>query len=857
MRTLACGAARQTQLGNGLRRTRRSSDMTACVRCLAVSTLVVATSCTSLSRPWRRLADAVGSPPTLTLATAGTTRYRITLAETASAAERNAAGELAAYLERVTGVPFPTGQPGAGAGGPVIAVGPGAAKALLPELVLAKAGEHGLGDDGILVQPLGDNLILTGAEGARRGTLYAVYEFLEREVGVRWWTPTAESVPKHPTLVVRPAPTRYVPPFIYRETLCGAIRPRASERPVQTPLFAVRLRQNGHFAPIPADWGGHYTLIGWCHTFERLLPPAKYFKDHPEWYSEINGQRKHEKAQLCLTNEEMLAELSRNVIAAIRKEPDAGMISVAQNDWGGRCQCARCQALDEAEGSPAGSLLYGINRVAEAVEREFPGTYVETLAYQYTRKPPKTIRPRANVIVRLAVIERSAVHPIEHPINRPLRRDLEQWSAAAPNLYLWDYTANLQHPFTPEPRAFVYGKDLRLYRRLGAISVFCEHSHGASPLSDFDELHTWLLSRLLWAPDQDDRALVREFLNGYYGDAGRPIEAYLHLLSTRVGDRKVPSWSGPREAEWLDLATMNRATALFDDAVHAVAGDPELTARVQRARLSLDHQWLCGYAGYRYLAEPGSAPFGGPADFDRALADFTTRCRALDVKRIGYGANQTLEDYVRSLRLVGESVPGRLVLGADPVHKAYAAGARQALPQPLDRLPRKAVIDLQEDRMSLFRGAEAAFDPAAVNHGAARIDPAVVSWAVQARDLPAHGVSGRWHAYAVVRVEALAESGLAFTGGVYDSASNRNLLGISQRLEGQVGGTPDPNIGTATTTALSEPITDGQYHLYDLGTHDFSDTVYLWIGTTGGVRAAAVKAIWVDRFVFVREPAAE
>lgn len=831
--------------------------MKACVRCLAVSALVVATSCASLSRPWRGLADAVAPRPTLALTTGGTTRYRITLAESASAVERNAAVELATYLERVTGVPFPTGLPGGGAGGPVIAVGPGAAKAVMPELGLAKAGSQGLGDDGIVVQPLGESLILTGAEGARRGTLYAVYEFLEREVGVRWWTPTAESVPKRPDLAVEPATLRNVPPFIYRETLCGAIRPRTSERPVPAPPFAVRLRQNGHFAPIPADWGGHYTLIGWCHTFEMLLPPAKYFKEHPEWYSEINGQRKHEKAQLCLTNGEMLAELSRNVLAAIRKEPDAGMISVAQNDWGGRCQCARCQALDEAEGSPAGSLLYGINTVAEAVEREFPGTYVETLAYQYTRKPPKTIRPRANVIVRLAVIERSAVQPIEHLVNRPLRRDLEQWSAAAPNLYIWDYTANLQQPFTPEPRAFVYGKDLRLYRRMGAISVFCEHSHGASPLSDFDELHTWLLSKLLWNPDQDDGALVREFLNGYYGDAGRPIEAYLRLLGTRIGDRKIPSWSGPREAAWLDLATMNHATALFDEAVTAVARDPELTARVRRARLSLDHQWLCGYAGYRYLAEHGSVPFAGPADLGNALADFTTRCRALDLKRIGYGAYQTLDEYVRGLRLAGESVPGRLILAADPVHKAYAAGARQALPQPLAGLPRKAVVDIQEDRMSVFKGAELVLDPLAVNHGAARIDPGVLSWAVQMRDLPRHGVKGRWHAYAVIRVEPRAERGLAFTGGVYDTESNRNLLGISQRLEGQAGGTPDPNIGTARTTALAEAITDGQYRLYDFGSHEFDDSVYLWIGTTGGVSAEAVKAIWVDRFVFVREPAAE
>jgi hypothetical protein len=38
-----------------------------------------------------------------------------------------------------------------------------------------------------------------------------------------------------------------------------------------------------------------------------------------------------------------------------------------------------------------------LNKVAEAVEKEFPDVLVESLAYQYTRKPPKTIKPRDNV----------------------------------------------------------------------------------------------------------------------------------------------------------------------------------------------------------------------------------------------------------------------------------------------------------------------------------------------------------------------------------------------------------------------------------------------------------------------------
>jgi hypothetical protein len=816
--------------------------------CLALAELFLATSCASPSV--RR--GLLGHRPEVTLAAGGTASYVITLAESATPPERHAAQELAVYLRKVSGAEFAIVTPLQASGRPVIAVGPGAAGAVWPGLDLSRAGEHGLGDDGIVLQTVGPHIVLSGAGGAKRGTLYAVYEFLERDVGVRWWTPAAESVPHAPTLRVSVAATRYVPRFAYRETLCRALYPQDGD-PEGLATFAVRRRQTGHSASIPADWGGHYTLIGWCHTFETLMPPARYFRDHPQWYSEVNGQRQAEESQLCLTNDAMLAELSRNVLARIRAEPDAGMISVAQNDWGNPCQCARCRALDEQEGSSSGSVLYGINKVAEAVEREFPGFYVETLAYSYSRKPPRTIRPRHNVIVRLSVIERSPVQPIEHPVNKPLLRDLQAWAAVAPNLYIWDYTANLVHPFTPEPRTRVFGPDLRLYERSGAISVFCEHNHGACLLSDFDELHTWLLSHLLWNPNQDDRALVREFLDGYYGAAGDAIGRYLDLLAERIGEHRIPSWCGARDAEWLDLATLNRATELLDGAVAAVAADATLTARVRRARLSLDHQWLCCYAGYRSVANAQNLAFRGPADFEQGLAEFASRCRTLGVTEIGYGETQTLDAYVASLRRAGGTVAARFELASLPAYQAYLAGARMPLPAALAAVRPADVVNVEEDRMTLFDGAGVAVDHKAANGAAARMDPAMVNWAVQLRDLPGKGGKGRWHAYAMIRVEAMAERGLAFTGGVYDGTRRCDLLGISQRLEGGQGGEPDPNVATQRTIALAEPITDGAYRLYDFGTHTFDPGVYLWIGTTGGVDPKAVKAIYVDRFILVKE----
>ena len=176
--------------------------------------------------------------------------------------------------------------------------------------------------------------------------------------------------------------------------------------------FPARLKLSGYdlYAgyEIPEEYGGRNTLLGWVHTFsqiEGLLPAEKYFQQHPDWYCLYQGKRQDKVGQLCLTNEPMRRELVRNVLERLRKNPGATMISVSQNDNGRGCQCDRCRELEEREGSPSGPVIRFVNAVAEEIEKEFPNVLVETLAYQYTRKPPAIARPRHNVIVRLCTID--------------------------------------------------------------------------------------------------------------------------------------------------------------------------------------------------------------------------------------------------------------------------------------------------------------------------------------------------------------------------------------------------------------------------------------------------------------------
>ena len=62
-----------------------------------------------------------------------------------------------------------------------------------------------------------------------------------------------------------------------------------------------------------------------------------------------------------------------------------------------------------------GALLTLVNEAADAVAKDRPGVFVGTLAYQFSRTPPKSLKPRPNVAIQLCSIEACQIHPLNDP----------------------------------------------------------------------------------------------------------------------------------------------------------------------------------------------------------------------------------------------------------------------------------------------------------------------------------------------------------------------------------------------------------------------------------------------------------
>jgi hypothetical protein len=570
--------------------------------------------------------SAVPALAGLTVARHGRTQVRIVLAPGASETERYAADELALFLHIVTGAVFPVVDTPGAPGGRLL-VGPAAAAAASPRIAV-----DGLAPEEILVRTAGGDIVLAG--GSPRGTLYAVYSFLEDVVGCRWWTGAASHMPWRPSLAVPDLAIRFAPPLEYREPFWYA---------AFDPVWAARNKSNGTRAGGDAMRGGRQVYEGFVHTFYSLIPPGTYFADHPEWFSEIDGRRTSENAQLCLTNEDMRRELVKNLKERLRAHPEATIASVSQNDCFGSCTCPKCRAVDEEEGGPAGTLLRFVNAVAADIGAEFPHVAIDTLAYQYTRKPPRLVRPRPNVIVRLCSIEASFAKPLDDAANKAFFDDLAGWSRIAQRLYVWDYTTNFSHYIQPHPNYGVLAPNLRLFVRHHVRGVF-EQGAYQSWGSEMAELRSWVLAKLLWDPSLDEAELRQEFLAGYYGPAAGPMGDYLEGLEralAKSGDAL--GCYSPAEAGFLSFETLARSWKLLGAAARRAGRSVEYARRVKRASLPVAYTVITRWDALRDEAGRAGERWPWAAKRSDLLAWFLEAARAENVTMISEW--QSLDDW--------------------------------------------------------------------------------------------------------------------------------------------------------------------------------------------------------------------
>ncbi len=510
----------------------------------------------------------------------------IVAADGLSPSENTGVTELQKYLKEMSGATVEVQKPGGANGDGMVqlVVGNQTVRELFPDVKL-----DDLGREGFLLKTVGNAVIVAGGE--QRGTMYACFELLEK-LGVRWWAPGATDVPDMETVTVPALDERQIPKLEYRDALYAHKYVDEENNGI---IFNIHNRMNGFsYGTIPEKLGGrfwfHRNLV---HSHEGLMQPVGdldgRFESHPEYWALRNG--KHTKDQVCPSRPEVYEIMKANVIKQLKENPQYEFVVVGQEDNKKFCECDACTAVAKSEEAQGAANLLLANKLGEMVEKEFPGKFIMAPAYQWTRKPPKNLRPHRNVGIVLCSIECDFNRPLEEmstPANKAFAEDIIQWGKIAPKLYVWDYVTDFDHYFLPFPNLDVLIPNIKFFAQHGTRGILEQGSHKGQA-AEFSQLRNWVLNKAMWNPDQPDdgQALITEFLNGYYGAAGPSIQKYIDVIhGPGRSDPGMKAGCYTRlDGAWLRPDVIASAEAAMREAEQAVADNGVLLSRVQHAHM--------------------------------------------------------------------------------------------------------------------------------------------------------------------------------------------------------------------------------------------------------------------------------
>ena len=487
----------------------------------------------------------------------GQSEFEIVVKADATESAFESAGILQSYVKRISGAQ-------------VSIVDESSQSAAKGKIYIGYIDDEELDQHQIKIRVSNDNLFING--GSDAALKNAVYEFLERYLECKWYAPHVEELPQN-TSISLPLPIDY------------SYTPEISTRTVHSRLFY----ENKDYADqqkVTYEAFPDYVPIARVHTFHRFVPEETYYKTHPEYYAWRGDKRL--PTQLCLTNDAVLEIVKDSVRALFNRYPKASVISVSQDDNQQYCECENCSRIDQEEESNSGTMIHFVNKVAEA----FPGKTISTLAYQHTRKPCKT-KPAGNVLITLCSIECDRSGPIEEKCT-DFADDLKGWGKLTNNIRIWDYTTQFTNFLAPFPNIHTLKPNIELFKNNGAKWIFEQHSNNPSELF---ELRSYITAKLLWDPSLELDALLTEFTNGYYMEAGSYVKQYVDKIHAEL--KEDPEfflflYGDPSQAfdSFLSANLLKEYTALFDAAEKAVASEPELLQRVRTARLGIDYAIL-------------------------------------------------------------------------------------------------------------------------------------------------------------------------------------------------------------------------------------------------------------------------
>jgi hypothetical protein len=449
--------------------------------------------------------------------------------------ERQAIDDLRHYLGKMTGVAVELAGPGQKSDTFQIIPGLVNREYDIPIPQLEK--------EGFFLSILKNRLYIVGADES--GLLFAVYTFLEDYCGIRWFWPgeLGEVVPQVMSLGLPELNRLEAPDFQWRDRGPGGPLWGPHDRITKQRLLGVseEHQEQVRLWETRNKWGGLNVQGG--HEWGNIVPPDKYGREHPEYYALVDGRRdrdfenfdgKH-GAQLCTTNPDLVPLFTTYFREYFAKHPECDALHVTPNDGGGFCECERCRALDTGkrlkkrpEKPVITDRIYSFtNTLAEELQKIHPGKRLVNMAYSWYVDPPENNR------ISEFVIPQYCMWSCYLHWNEEKRAEhyaiAKGWTEVAENVGIYEYYVNGAWPDMPR---IIYIKIAESLRYLHSIGINLYQAQAGDGFA-INGLNYYIASKLLWNVDADVEALVDEFYEKAFGDAGKWIRKCHSRLQAR------------------------------------------------------------------------------------------------------------------------------------------------------------------------------------------------------------------------------------------------------------------------------------------------------------------------------------
>lgn len=574
--------------------------------------------------------EKVTAVETLVLVDQGVCHAPIIVFKDAPPRTREAADQLAEYMEKTSGVrpeviegqPKPLPPHGIWVGyQPVL-------KQLFPDVNFDF--QH---PEEILIAANANHLVIAGRdrwdpkhmEGKGRlapitgrqqeyGTINAVYTFLQDQLHVRWLWPdvTGEDVLPQKRIALAPFEYRYHPQIRSRNGMfCRLSLGDTKDGPAQ---------QWARFQRVQLDslelMGGHAFSQWW----------EKYHQTHPDYFAlQPDGTRSGfpspSNAKLCDSNPAVWDQWLAEVEEILKAEPTRRVFNASPNDsWSsGYCVCENCRAWDDPQGEmvtyhwknlseqrPAISDRHVrfANMLARKLKERFPDKtlFVQLHAYGLSRPAPVRAVPDDNVIISSVANFHMRGDGVGDERTTHMKQ-FHDWAAKAPHLA---WRPNLGNPAglqwgMPDVAMTQAADDFRFVADNHCIGLFFDMFWGHWATQG---PHYYLLAQLAWNPRLDPQVVMDDYYRRGFGPASGEIKAYWTLMEkTRqafVGEvrNRMRAYDVPHRYTPELLA---EAESLLKQATVKVANEPEIYRRriefvlagLEHTRLVVDtRQWM-------------------------------------------------------------------------------------------------------------------------------------------------------------------------------------------------------------------------------------------------------------------------